>query len=75
MPEETPLIEHPAERTTYRCVVGHEIPGPELDELTEVRSLDQGAVVRLCREHGAPIAIIVAPPYGSERASGVAAVE
>lgn len=60
--EETDLSEHPAERTTYQCVVGHEIPDAELDSLTEVRSLDQRAVVRLCREHGAPVAVTVAPP-------------
>jgi hypothetical protein len=44
---------------TYRCVVGHEIPSDLLEELTEVASLDAGASVRLCREHGAPIAVTV----------------
>lgn len=42
--------------TTYRCVVGHEIPPADLDRLTDLVMLDAGARVRICREHGAPIA-------------------
>lgn len=42
---------------SYRCVVGHEIVPGELDRLTVVTSLDGGAEVRICREHGAPIAL------------------
>lgn len=52
----------PKGRTAYRCVTGHEIPPEAVAECTEVVSLDEGAVVRLCREHGAPIAIHVSPP-------------
>jgi len=44
---------------TYRCVVGHEIPFERIEELTQIASLDEGASVRLCREHGAPIAVTV----------------
>lgn len=49
-------------RTAYHCVTGHEIPRQDLDSLTEVRSLDEGALVRICREHGSPIAITVSQP-------------
>lgn len=42
---------------------GKEFEPDALDEMTEIVSLDAGAVVRICREHGAPIAAI-------ERASG-----
>jgi hypothetical protein len=52
----------PAGRTDYRCVTGHPIPAGALDSLTEVVSLDGGAVVRQCCEHGAPIAILISPP-------------
>jgi hypothetical protein len=52
----------PKGRTSYRCVTGHEIPVDDVVETTEVVTLDGGAVVRQCREHGAPIAIRVAPP-------------
>jgi hypothetical protein len=41
----------------YWCVVGHEIAQEQLDVETEVRTLDQGAEVRICVEHGAPIAV------------------
>jgi hypothetical protein len=44
---------------TYRCAVGHEIPSERIEELTELASLDAGASVRLCREHGAPIVVTV----------------
>lgn len=52
----------PKGRTSYRCVTGHEIPPETLLVSTEVVSLDKGAVVRLCREHGTPIAIRVSSP-------------
>jgi hypothetical protein len=51
----------------YCCVVGHQIPADQLDEATEVRVLDRGAKVRLCIEHGAPIAMTREP--GDEPAS------
>jgi hypothetical protein len=41
----------------YRCVVGHDIPAVDLESLTAIRSLDEGAEVRVCVEHGAPIAM------------------
>ena len=42
---------------------GEEIAPESLDEKTEIVSLDAGAIVRICREHGAPIAAV-------ERSSG-----
>lgn len=41
---------------TYMCVTGHCIPPRELEVLTEEVELDNGARVRICKEHGAPIA-------------------
>jgi len=38
---------------------GEKIAPDALDERTEIVSLDAGAVVRICREHGAPIAAVV----------------
>ena len=48
---------------TYRCVVGHAVPATALDERTEVVRLDDGAEVRICREHGAPIAMTSRPMH------------
>ena len=48
----------------YWCVTGHELPAAELEHLTEEVSLDRGALVRICREHGAPIGTSVAPAAG-----------
>ncbi len=45
-------------RVTYRCTTGHPIPGDALDAETEVVALDQGAEVRICMEHGAPIVLL-----------------
>jgi hypothetical protein len=53
--------------TTYHCVVGHEIPAAEVDIRTEVWRLDAGADVRVCLEHGAPIAITQQPVGGESR--------
>jgi hypothetical protein len=53
-------ISNPRE-VTYRCVVGHAVPASELDRLTAVTRLDGGAEVRLCREHGTPIAMTSRP--------------
>jgi len=40
----------------FRCTaLGEEFSPEELDEKTEVVSMDAGAVVRICRLHGAPI--------------------
>jgi hypothetical protein len=47
--------------TTYHCVVGHEIPAAELEARTHLWSLDGGAEVRVCAEHGTPIAITQRP--------------
>ena len=58
-------------QTRYACVVGHEIPTDELQSLTEVWSLDTGAEVRVCREHGAPVAISVRSPMNTAREGGV----
>lgn len=44
---------------SYRCVTGHSIAGHLFDELTEEVNLDGGALVRVCREHFAPIAVSV----------------
>lgn len=46
----------------FRCVTGHEIDESDLEACTELEVLDGGAEVRLCREHGAPIAVQIAPP-------------
>lgn len=47
--------------TTYHCVVGHEIPSAELETRTELWVLDGGAEVRVCAEHGAPVALTRQP--------------
>lgn len=44
-------------KLSFACTVGHAVDGDKLDELTVVQTLDTGAEVRLCREHGAPIAM------------------
>ncbi|GAC1473237.1 MAG: hypothetical protein PVSMB7_26950 [Chloroflexota bacterium] len=49
-----------AEKTgelSYTCATGHIIARDDLERRTEVQSLDRGALVRVCREHGAPVAI------------------
>lgn len=50
-----------ARKLSYRCVVGHDISPGKLDRLTVVTNLDEGAEVRICREHGAPIALRSSP--------------
>ncbi len=40
----------------YWCVAGHDIVASELENETETVMMDRGARVRICREHGAPIA-------------------
>jgi hypothetical protein len=45
--------------THYRCLAGHDISEEQLDQSTELRTLDDGAVVRLCKEHGAPLSVSV----------------
>ncbi len=47
--------------THFRCLTGHAIDAAELDRATEVVKLDQGAEVRICREHGAPVAQSIPP--------------
>jgi hypothetical protein len=42
---------------SYWCTTGHPIPSEALGSDTEIVSLDRGAEVRICREHGAPIAL------------------
>jgi hypothetical protein len=56
-PRETKLTEVNKRAERYWCVVGHEISRERLDVETEIRTLDQGAEVRVCVEHGAPIAV------------------
>lgn len=53
----------------YSCVVGHSVLRDALDQETEVRSLDAGAEVRICREHGAPIAESACPDLAFDRES------
>jgi hypothetical protein len=43
------------EEPSYFCLAGHPVPADALDTVTEVQTLDDGAQVRVCREHGAPI--------------------
>lgn len=45
------------DETTYWCVVGHRVLPQELERVTEEVVLDGAARVRICREHGAPIAL------------------
>jgi hypothetical protein len=57
-PQEKLRVTEAGEKTErYRCVAGHEVSQERLDVETEVRTLDQGAEVRVCVEHGAPIAV------------------
>ncbi|HEX8917985.1 MAG TPA: hypothetical protein VF898_05755 [Chloroflexota bacterium] len=44
-------------KVLYQCVVGHEIRADELDQATELTILDNGASIRICRRHGAPISV------------------
>jgi hypothetical protein len=44
---------------SYSCVAGHPIPPDLLDQLSQELTLDGGAVVRVCREHYAPIVVTV----------------
>ena len=53
------------ETVTYRCLAGHEIPVAQLDEVTVLVTLDGGAVVRICRQHGAPVSVTTAPASGT----------
>jgi len=50
------------DQTAYRCISGHEISSSKLDEESEMVVLDAGAKVRICREHGCPVAISRPPP-------------
>lgn len=61
MKDSTAEASRPGPETTYTCVAGHEIPGADLQALTQIETLDAGAEVRLCREHGAPIAETIVP--------------
>lgn len=51
----------PPGRTIYTCPTGHDIEADAVTGLTEVCTLDAGAVVRLCREHGVPVALTIFP--------------
>ena len=46
---------------SYTCTTGHAIPAADLGRLTELQSLDKGAEVRVCSEHGAPIVVSIMP--------------
>jgi len=43
--------------TGYMCSTGHSFAIDEFELLTEERTLDGGARVRICRAHGAPISM------------------
>jgi hypothetical protein len=45
--------------TKYWCLTGHVITERQLDQSTELLTLDDGAVVRVCTEHGAPLSVSV----------------
>jgi len=57
----TTVTEPDAETTRYACVVGHEIAARDLEQQTEMHLLDQRLEIRLCRRHGAPIAVTRLP--------------
>jgi hypothetical protein len=44
---------------SFHCLAGHDIPEHSLQTLTVTETLDRGATVQLCREHGTPIAVRV----------------
>lgn len=46
---------------TYQCLTGHVIGPKDLDEETRVELMDGRAEVRICVEHGAPIAVTCTP--------------
>ncbi len=50
----------------YTCVVGHVIPASLLESETEVKLLDEGAHLRLCRKHGASIGVTRYPESASK---------
>lgn len=50
----------------YTCTTGHAIPAVDLEGLSEVVSLDAGAQVRICREHGAPVRVSLPPGANAE---------
>jgi hypothetical protein len=43
------------------------VPQDALDRETEVRCLDAGAEVRICREHGAPISLSAHADVAADR--------
>lgn len=43
----------------FQCSVGHEIDPDRLEAETDVVRMDRGAQVRICKEHGAPIAVVL----------------
>ena len=54
------MVDEASKKTeTFWCVAGHEVSEERLDAETEVQVLDQGARVRVCLEHGAPIAVTI----------------
>lgn len=58
----------------YSCLAGHAIPADLLEQLSQEVTLDEGAVVRLCRDHFAPIAVTVVHDEG-KREGGSLTVE
>lgn len=54
--------EHTGDTVTYRCTTGHDIPAAALEVDTVVVDMDGGALVRICGEHGSPIAQTCIPP-------------
>jgi hypothetical protein len=55
---------YPTEIEQYWCVAGHIVSQEALQRDTEIRRLDAGAEVRICREHGAPIGATAIPVAG-----------
>ena len=60
-------MDDPGSEQRYTCLTGHEIPGVELAEASEVLLLDGRVTVQVCREHGCPIAVNRAAPDRTAR--------
>lgn len=52
----------------YHCSTGHSIPAADFERLSEIVTLDGGARVRVCIEHGAPVWVVF--PDGTEYGRG-----
>lgn len=54
-------VRRDAADVTYRCLTGHVIEPEDLDTGARVELMDGRAEVRICVEHGAPIAVTRTP--------------